>query len=69
VRLVFDLRRAHSCSGGHARAARAMIMDAASLRSGAVHAEYTKYFGGDLVAAFERFDRGLALARRGASTR
>ena len=64
VRLMFDLRRGAPCSGGHARAAQALIMDPESLRRSAVQAEYAGYLGGGLAKALERFDRALALGRR-----
>jgi hypothetical protein len=69
ARTTFDMSKAEPCTGAFAQHVRDRILSTESLRRSGVATEYAPYVGGDLNAALERFDRELALSRRGATKR
>ncbi|MFT3924183.1 MAG: hypothetical protein QM778_16735 [Myxococcales bacterium] len=64
VRTTFDLSKAETCSGPFADYVKSAVFAPESLRATGVGAEYDPKIGGDMNAAFERFDRRLAVQMR-----
>ncbi len=64
VRTTFDMRQAEVCSGPFADHVKQLVFSPESLRRTGVGAEYEPELGGGFNAAFERFDRRLAVRMR-----